>query len=93
MIEYLVGRGETEAASTVAGIFAEHVDPKLKFMTSASAGVQAASNHFSGDMRTNSMTQKVKVDTGLLTNLSVCPCNFPIPFCRDPLLFFLLSIV
>ena len=88
MIEYLVGRGETEAASTVAGIFAEHVDPKLKFMTSASAGVQAASNHFSGDMRTNSMTQKVKV-----TNLSICPCNFPNPFCRDPLLFFLLSIV
>jgi len=33
MIEYLVGRGESESAATVAGIFSEHVDAKLKFLT------------------------------------------------------------
>merc|ERR1719228_2062310 len=33
MVEYLVGQGKTEAASTVAGIFSEHLDPKLKFLT------------------------------------------------------------
>jgi len=61
MIEYLVGRGETEAAATVAGIFSEHVDPKLKFMTSAASGVQAACNHFAGDIKPDSMPAKVGV--------------------------------
>jgi len=47
MIEYLVGHGQTEAASTVAGIFSEHVDSKLKFMASTvSSSVNAVCNHF-----------------------------------------------
>jgi len=32
----------------VAGIFSEHVDPKLKFLTQATAGVNAACSHFTG---------------------------------------------
>ena len=48
MIEYLVGRGETESAGTVAGIFSEHVDQKLKFLTSAAVGVNSVCNHFAG---------------------------------------------
>ena len=39
MIEWLVGQGKTEAASVVAGIFSEHVDHKLKFLTAASKSV------------------------------------------------------
>ena len=50
MIEYLIGRGETESAATVAGIFSEHVDSKLKFLTSATSGVRSVCNHFSGDV-------------------------------------------
>jgi len=46
MVEWLVGQGKTEAASTVAGIFKEHVDPKLKFLTSAARSAGAACNHF-----------------------------------------------
>ena len=42
MVEWLVGQGRTEAAATVAGIFTEHVDPKLKFLTTQ----HAACNHF-----------------------------------------------
>jgi len=61
MIEYLVGRGETEAAGTVAGIFSEHVDPKLKFMTSAASGVHAVCNHFAGDLRPDTMPTKASL--------------------------------
>ena len=50
MIEYLIGRGETEAAATVAGIFSEHVDAKLKFLTSATTVVGSVCNHFTGDI-------------------------------------------
>jgi len=47
MIEYLVGHGQTEAASTVAGIFSEHVDSKLKFMASTvTSSVNSVCNHF-----------------------------------------------
>ena len=48
MIEYLVGRGETESAGTVAGIFSEHVDQKLKFLTTAATAVNSVCNHFAG---------------------------------------------
>merc|ERR1719228_2477094 len=46
MVEWLVGQGRTEAASTVAGIFPEHLDPKLKFLTQAARSANAACNHF-----------------------------------------------
>ena len=46
MVEWLVGKGRTEAAATVAGIFQEHLDPKLKFLTSAARSVGAVCNHF-----------------------------------------------
>ena len=71
MIEYLVGRGETEAAGTVAGIFSEHVDPKLKFMTSAASGVHAVCNHFAGDLRPDTMPTKVNMKTKNIIFFSV----------------------
>ena len=46
MVEWLVGKGRTEAAATVAGIFQEHLDPKLKFLTAAARSVGAVCNHF-----------------------------------------------
>ncbi len=33
LIEFLVGQGKAEAAATVAAIFPEHVDPRLKFLS------------------------------------------------------------
>jgi len=48
MVEYLVGQGKTEAASTVAGIFSEHLDPKLKFLTGSTrthGGAGASCSH------------------------------------------------
>jgi len=46
LVEWLVGQGRTEAAGTVAGIFSEHVDNKLKFLTAASKTVNSICNHF-----------------------------------------------
>jgi len=46
MVEWLVGKGRTEAAATVAGIFQEHLDPKLKFLTAAARSAGAVCNHF-----------------------------------------------
>ena len=46
MVEWLVGNGRTEAAATVAGIFQEHLDPKLKLFTSAARSAGAVCNHF-----------------------------------------------
>ena len=46
LIEWLIGQGKTEAAATVAGIFSEHVDSKLKFLTATSKNVNAVCNHF-----------------------------------------------
>jgi len=46
IIEWLVGQGKTEAAGTIAGIFPEHVDSKLKFLTSASNTISLGCNHF-----------------------------------------------
>ena len=46
LIEWLIGQGKTEAASTLAGIFSEHVDNKLKFFTQTSKNVGAVCNHF-----------------------------------------------
>jgi pentatricopeptide repeat protein len=46
MVEWLVGCGRTEAAATVAGIFPEHVDPRLKFLTAAARSAGAVCNHF-----------------------------------------------
>lgn len=46
MVEWLVGQGRTEAAGTVAGIFSEHVDSKLKFLTAATSSVNSVCNHF-----------------------------------------------
>eukprot|EP00092_Neocalanus_flemingeri_P021226 GFUD01023000.1.p1 GENE.GFUD01023000.1~~GFUD01023000.1.p1 ORF type:complete len:1120 (-),score=366.36 GFUD01023000.1:285-3644(-) len=46
LVEWLVGQGRTEAAGTVAGIFSEHVDNKLKFLTAASKTVNSVCNHF-----------------------------------------------
>jgi len=46
MVEWLVGQGRTEAAGTVAGIFSEHVDNKLKFLTTATTSVNSVCNHF-----------------------------------------------
>jgi len=51
MVEWLVGQGKTEAAATVAGIFSEHVDPKLKFLTAATKTVNAVCNHFHEEQR------------------------------------------
>ena len=39
LIQWLIGQGKTEAASTLAGIFSEHVDSKLKFFTQTSKNV------------------------------------------------------
>ena len=46
MVEWLIGQGKTEAAGTVAGIFSEHVDSKLKFLTSTIKTVNTVCNHF-----------------------------------------------
>jgi len=47
LVEWLVGEGNTEAAATVAGIFSEHVDTRLKFFTATTKGVNSMCNHFS----------------------------------------------
>ncbi len=41
LIEWLIGQGKTEAASTLAGIFSEHVDTNLNFFTQSSKNVEA----------------------------------------------------
>jgi len=46
LVEWLIGQGKTEAASTVAGIFSEHVDKKLKFLTATAKTVNTVCNHF-----------------------------------------------
>ena len=46
LVEWLIGQGKTEAASTVAGIFSEHLDKKLKFLTATSKTVNTVCNHF-----------------------------------------------
>ena len=46
LVEWLVGEGKTEAAGTVAGIFSEHVDNKLKFLTAGTSSVNSVGNHF-----------------------------------------------
>ena len=46
LVEYLIGQGNTEAAATLAGIFSEHVDTKLKFLTTTSKNVNNVCNHF-----------------------------------------------
>lgn len=37
LIEFLVGQGKAEAAATVAAIFPEHVDARLKFLTATTS--------------------------------------------------------
>ena len=44
----MVGQGRTEAAGTVAGIFSEHLDNKLKFLTAATSTANSVGNHFHG---------------------------------------------
>ena len=44
LIEWLIGQGKTEAASTLADIFSEHVDTNLNF-TQSSKNVGPVSNH------------------------------------------------
>ena len=41
-----MGKGRTEAAGTLAGIFCEHVYNKLKFLSAASKTVNSFCNHF-----------------------------------------------
>lgn len=50
IIEFLVGQGKSDMAATVAGIFSEHVDSKLKFMASTTSQVTSVCNHFTGDI-------------------------------------------
>jgi hypothetical protein len=42
LIEFLVGQGKAEAAATVAAIFPEHVDARLKFLNASSSSSAAA---------------------------------------------------
>ena len=46
LVEWLVGQGRTEAAGTVAGIFSEHLDNKLKFLSAATSSVNSVHNNF-----------------------------------------------
>jgi len=70
MIEWLVGQGKTEAASVVAGIFSEHVDHKLKFLTAASKSVNLECNHFSEETAI-SVVQPLKNENRKSSNINV----------------------
>merc|ERR550534_669211 len=62
LIEWLIGQGKTEAASTLAGIFSEHVDSKLKFFTQTSKNVGAVCNHFHENTTTNQTSTNAPVE-------------------------------
>ena len=59
MVEWLIGQGKTEAAGTVAGIFSEHLDSKLKFLTSTAKTVNTVCNHFHEPPLTSSLPPPV----------------------------------
>ena len=63
LIEWLIGQGKTEAASTLAGIFSEHVDNKLKFFTQTSKNVGAVCNHFHETPASNQTSNKAPVES------------------------------
>jgi len=60
LVEWLIGQGKTEAASTLAGIFSEHVDKKLKFLTATSKNVNNVCNHFHENHTSSSHQEPVK---------------------------------
>ena len=62
LTEWLIGQGKTEAASTLAGIFSEHVDSKLKFFTQTSKNVGAVCNHFHENTTTNQTSTNTPVE-------------------------------
>jgi len=78
LVEWLVGQGRTEAAGTVAGIFSEHVDNKLKFLTAATKSVNSVCNHFhegpkferSTTPQTTTTQTSPTPDTSSITSLS-----------------------
>ena len=63
LIEWLIGQGKTEAASTLAGIFSEHVDSKLKFFTQTSKNVGAVCNHAHENTSLNAFRAKHTKDS------------------------------
>ena len=56
-------QGKTEAASTLAGIFSEHVDSKLKFFTQTSKNVGAVCNHAHENTSLNAFRAKHTKDS------------------------------
>ena len=63
LIQWLIGQGKTESASTLAGIFSEHVDSKLKFFTQTSKNVGAVCNHAHENTSLNAFRAKHTKDS------------------------------
>jgi len=80
LVEWLIGQGRTEAASTLAGIFSEHVDNKLKFLTTTSKNVNTVCNHFhetSSVPPPPQVEQKVASEENVDSQISVNISNLP----------------
>ncbi len=71
LIEFLVGQGKAESAATVAAIFPEHVDPRLKFLS-------ANNTNNIGD-KTADAAAAAKVDSATETGNGDSPSVSPEP--------------
>jgi hypothetical protein len=72
LIEFLVGQGKAEAAATVAAIFPEHVDPRLKFLS-------ANNTNSIGDKAAADANAAAKVDSATETGNGDSPSASPEP--------------
>jgi hypothetical protein len=72
LIEFLVGQGKAESAATVAAIFPEHVDPRLKFLS-------ANNTNNIGDKAADANAAAAKVDSATETGNGDSPSVTPEP--------------
>ncbi len=77
LIEFLVGQGKAEAAATVAAIFPEHVDPRLKFLSANNA-------NSIGDKAADANAAAAKVDSATETGNGDSPSVTPEPADSSP---------
>jgi hypothetical protein len=79
LIEFLVGQGKAEAAATVAAIFPEHVDARLKFLNAATAASPSSSGAGDGVSSTQAGDSAAKAESLLST-----PSSSPDPTSSSP---------
>ncbi len=73
LIEFLVGQGKAEAAATVAAIFPEHVDPRLKFLSANNT------NNIGDKAAADANAAAAKVDSATETGNGDSPSVSPEP--------------